>query len=272
MIILEPQGGLANRMRVVASGLAVVRKSNHKLAVIWNLNKELNCDFDLLFNKIPDITFIEKKEKLVFLHRSNQTKFIKKIKAYLRNKILGIDYFITEGDMTDLKFREKINKIIKYKKNIFISTTQKFGHDYNEFKHFVPVNKIQCIINKQIAFFGDNTIGIHIRQTDNFVSIDNSPVELFVDKIKEEINRNVNVTFFLATDNPILEDKLIKLFGTKIIAYKKELNRNSQQGIIDAVVDMFCLSKTKYIYGSYWSSFSDIASVIGGIDKIILKK
>jgi hypothetical protein len=48
----------------------------------------------------------------------------------------------------------------------------------------------------------------------------------------------------------------------------KELNRNSQQGITDAVVDMFCLSKTKYIYGSYWSSFSDIASVIGD-DKII---
>lgn len=120
--------------------------------------------------------------------------------------------------------------------------------------------------------FDDQTIGIHIRQTDNFISIDNSPVELFVDKIKEEIKRNINVTFFLATDNPILEDKLIKLFGSKIMVYKKELNRNSQQGITDAVVDMFCLSKTKYIYGSYWSSFSDIASVIGGIDKIILKK
>jgi hypothetical protein len=51
MIILEPLGGLANRMRVIASGLAVVRESNHKLEVIWNLNKELNCNFDLLFKK-----------------------------------------------------------------------------------------------------------------------------------------------------------------------------------------------------------------------------
>lgn len=272
MIILEPHGGLANRMRVIASGLWLKKNSNHELAVIWNLKEELNCDFNLLFESIPNVSFVEKKEKYFYLHRSNQLNFYKRIKAYFRNKLLGIDYCITEGDLNNKVFKNKIDQIVRRNKNIHISTTQEFGDNYEELKNFVPKAKIQKIINQQTALYGENTIGIHIRQTDNFISIAKSPISLFITKIEEEINKNNDTTFFLATDDPQVENMLINLFGEKMIVYKKELSRNSQKGIIDAVIDMYCLSKTKYIYGSYWSSFSDIASIIGDIDKIILKE
>ena len=62
------------------------------------------------------------------------------------------------------------------------------------------------------------------------------------------------------------------MFEGKIIVYKKEMNRDTPNGIRDAVVDLYCLSKTKYIYGSYWSSFSDIAARIGEIRLITLNK
>ena len=41
MITLEPLGGLANRMRVIASGLWLMKESNQELEVIWNLNEEV---------------------------------------------------------------------------------------------------------------------------------------------------------------------------------------------------------------------------------------
>lgn len=272
MILLEPSGGVANRMRVIASGLWLKKNSNHELAVIWNLNKELNCEFNLLFETIPNVSFVKKKEKYFYLHRSNQLNFYKKIKAYFRNKSLGIDYSITEGDLKDKVFKNKIDQIVRHNKNIHISTTQEFGDNYPEFKNFVPKAIIQKIINQQIALYGENTIGIHIRQTDNFISIAKSPISLFIAKIEEEISKNNETTFFLATDDPGVENVLTNLFGEKMIVYKKELSRDSQKGIIDAVIDMYCLSKTKYIYGSYWSSFSDIAAIIGDIDKITLKE
>lgn len=272
MIFLEPRGGLANRMRVIASGLWLKNNSNHELSVVWNLKEELNCDFNLLFENIPGVSFVHKKEKYIYLHRSNQLNFYKRSKAYFRNKLLGIDYCVTEGDLKNAFFKTNIEKIAKQNKTVYVSTTQEFGDNSDEFKNFVPIVTIQEIINKQIIRFGQNTIGIHIRQTDNFIAVANSPISLFIAKIEEEIKKNSDVFFYLATDDSQVEKRLISLFGEKIIVYKKELNRDSQKGIVDAVVDMWCLSKTKYIYGSYWSSFSDIASIIGDIEKITLKE
>lgn len=76
----------------------------------------------------------------------------------------------------------------------------------------------------------------------------------------------------MATDDLETENELIEKFTYKIITYKKELSRNTKKGIIDALIDLYCLSKTKYIFGSYWSSFSDIASRIGKIEVVTIKK
>ena len=96
---LEPMGGLANRMRVIASGLNLVKNSNRDLNVIWNLNEDLNCEFDVLFMPIKGVSIIEKEIKYVFAHHSFNPILYKKIKAYFRNKLLGIDYFINEMDL-----------------------------------------------------------------------------------------------------------------------------------------------------------------------------
>jgi hypothetical protein len=141
---------------------------------------------------------------------------------------------------------------------------------HNHYKVFSPTNEIQNRIENKTSCFSQYTIGLHVRQTDNTIAIDNSPIELFKIKIEEEIAKNSKANFFLATDSPEVEKELINEFGAKIIVTSKELNRNSENGIMDALVDMYCLSHTKLIYGSYWSSFSEVAALIGGIQKIEL--
>jgi hypothetical protein len=42
--------------------------------------------------------------------------------------------------------------------------------------------------------------------------------------------------------------------------------RNLQKGIQDAVVDMYCLAGCQKIIGSYFSSFSEVAAQINGIE------
>ena len=44
-----------------------------------------------------------------------------------------------------------------------------------------------------------------------------------------------------------------------------KLVRNKKIAIIQAVAELYLLSKTKMILGSYYSSFSELAAVIGDI-------
>ena len=45
MIVLEAEAGLANRMRAIASAVALSDKFNTKLVVMWPLDDSLNCEF-----------------------------------------------------------------------------------------------------------------------------------------------------------------------------------------------------------------------------------
>ena len=120
--------------------------------------------------------------------------------------------------------------------------------------------------------FNSSTIGIHIRSTDHSTAMKYSPFHLFENKIREELHINPEATFFVATDNEDYQSRLLREFGKeKILFHKKVFERNVTQGITDAVVDMFCLSRTSKIYGSYYSSFSYVAGRIGQVPVHILK-
>lgn len=273
MIIIEPVGGLSNRMRVIASAMLLQKKLKCKLVCIWNENTELNAPFHVLFENISGLRIQSKSKKYTYLKSSNQNTLLKKFVVKILNKILGIDYCIKQKDFKELFGTKNIDifEFANKHQNIYIHTGEEFGNNFSEFQRFKPIKEIQDKI-EQVGIKSDETIGIHIRRTDNIQSIENSPNELFIAKLYKEINRNINVVFFLSTDDPNIEKELINRFCDKIITREKVLNRNTITGIQDAVVDMYCLSKTALIYGSYWSSFSDISSRIGKIKFVPVTK
>ncbi len=88
-----------------------------------------------------------------------------------------------------------------------------------------------------------------------------------------EISENPDTRFFLATDSGEVEMKLLEIFKDRIIIQpNKQLGRNNPGAIRDALVDMLCLSRTRKILGSYWSSFSESAALMGNLQLIIVKK
>ena len=54
MIIIQPSGGLCNRMRVINSGWKLARERHDQLKVLWNCNAELNCPFESLFQPVKE--------------------------------------------------------------------------------------------------------------------------------------------------------------------------------------------------------------------------
>jgi hypothetical protein len=91
-------------------------------------------------------------------------------------------------------------------------------------------------------------------------------------QIEEEIVRNPDATFFLSTDEEKYQEELLEKFGEdRIIYHEKVFGRHITAGVRDAVIDLFCLSKTSKIYGSYFSSFSDVAGRLGNVQVEVIK-
>lgn len=272
-LTLIPVGGLANRMKAIDAAASMTNELKYSLRIIWFKDEGLNCLFKELFQPI-DLPYVELKEAKMFdsivldRPRKHNLWIPKLFQSFL------FDECIYEDKATTLFYNHfDFRAWVKGKKNYLASCVyfqpNKNSHPFHIFR---PIGSLQKRIDSIYQSFGNHTIGIHIRRTDNIASITESPTELFINRIQEEIAQEPNVQFYLASDSE--EDKriLIDKFGKRIITSVKKTSRNSLQGMQDALVELYVLSKTKKILGSMKSSFSETAAQISGIPCELLKK
>jgi len=160
---------------------------------------------------------------------------------------------------------------LKNYQSIYICGFNRFHNGNGLSNKFKPTASLQNRIKVSTSAFNKNTIGLHLRRTDHMDAINVSSTEKFIQYIEKELKENDNTNFFLATDSAKEEEKLRSLFGHKIISNQSDISRNSVAGIQDALVDLYCLAKTKKIYGSFKSSFSETAAQIGNSELVIVQ-
>jgi len=265
-IIVIPKSGLSNRLRVIATCVKLARETNKDLYIYWESNQYLNASYKDLFKMLPGIVIKEPplKYKLWLLFNSSSPKLNFIGKLYL--KLFDFD-FVFFDNMAKLIWHNKMDlkKEVSQSKNVLLATCQELNYyDLEDYKLFLPTSELQNEIDSITKSFSKNTIGIHIRSTDNEDSKNKSPFRIFCNRIEEEIKLNGEVSFFLSTDNEEYQKVLLEKFGhARILFHEKEFRRDITKGIKDAVIDIFCLSITSKIYGSYFSSFSYVAGRIG---------
>lgn len=259
MIIVQPRGGLCNRMRAITAGMEMARRYNTKLIILWKRKSELNASFYDLFKPIKGLKVIN--------YRSS-----KDIREIMLKKIAKSEFNNSEiresmnrgNDELDIELEKQM------KLPIYIWTCEQFYHANNFFMLFKPTKKIESQIEQLVDGNNENLIGVHIRRTDQVDSIKYSKTDNFVELMNREIDRNPETLFYLATDDMSEEKYLRNLFPGRIISNENRmLSRNSEEGISDAVVDLYCLSRCNKIIGSYWSSFTDVAAILGNCPKVI---
>ena len=68
MIIIQPIGGLCNRMRAIGSAMILAEKRGEKVTVFWKVAPELGCPFEELFEKArangDDVIYIPLSKEL----------------------------------------------------------------------------------------------------------------------------------------------------------------------------------------------------------------
>jgi len=272
VIYIEPVGGLGNRMRVLASALETARLTNASLRCVWFSNKELNARYGELFEPIPELRFVQKTWKHRYLRYSYSQSGVKRVLKSILNRLLGFGLVLSPLDVEwHSRQHTSLDILVNRHHTVYIRSWNSFwGLDHIQIP-FVPITELRQYIQQTTELFSDHTIGVHIRRTDHLKSIEFSPNGLFEVAMRNELDKEPSVKFFLCTDDPEVEAHFVKQFGHSIITRPKQLNRNSVSGIQDAVVDIYCLAATNKILGSYQSTFGKVASRIGNISITQLK-
>ncbi len=271
MIVIEPIGGLANRMRALDSAIALAKDTRKRLVVLWISNKACNCKYSDLFHVQKEFS------RLIQVKPGLSTRVYKKsLSAYFSmfpNYYLSSERVANWDSQSRTAYKTLQDFLIAVHdyNNLYIRTHSAFYHSafHHPYRTFMPADHIQSKID---SIDTKNMVGIHIRRTDQKISIEYSPLELFVEAMKKEVEADPEVKFFVATDDPPTKTILKELFPNRIVdSGAIRLNRNDPLAIQDALVDLYCLSNCRKIIGSYWSSFTTVAANIHPIERVVVK-
>ena len=263
-LLFVPSGGLANRMRAVASAYELCKKVDSTLQVVWFQDWALHAPFRSIFEETSLVAIREATmlDHILYDRARKKNLFV----PALPQRIL-FQRHIKEQDVTPLKKLSFDFEQWARGKRCYMSCYQVFGSFPDELysRLFRPVKEVMDVVYGYRSQFGSHTIGLHIRRTDNAESIAKSPTSLFINKVREEIDQHADAKVFLATDSAEVKQEFIAAFGSHIITPKEDACRDSISGIRGGVVDLWTLASTQKIYGSAGSSFSPMAASIGGV-------
>lgn len=270
MYIFYPVGGLANRMRVIDSAYKLSSDTNRSFRVFWKKDKGLNCDFNSIWLPKKEIRDTDSKLLHNFFKLRRKSGIFRVFLKFLEKsrlvKVISDDEFVSLFE-TGFNFKSL--------KNYRFCVISSFSHFYKKkpfFEMFELQPENEKLIDLETAAFDQQTIGVHIRRTDNKVSIEHSPLEFFIDRMKKEQAENPGANFYLATDDPEVKSQFKNLFGEKLITPQGKLSRDNREGIIQAVVEMYALSRSSKIYGSYFSSFTEVGGILGDVNTSCFNK
>lgn len=272
MIIVEPCAGLGNKLLGLASAYSVSQKLNRELIVIWK--REVGCNvkaedlFDLSLNVIEISENGYSKEP--FAHLAGNL-----VKKKWRAKA---SRFMECGEVEEIKKNsgfEGLQKLIENEPVVYLKT---FGPicelDASSFAFLKPSLNIEKKGEHLFSQMDGNTISVHVRRTDHTEAIANSPLSLFVNRMRAEVELNPDTSFFVATDDETVKKELREALPKVKLIFNESgiIDRNSKEGLEDAFIEMLALSKGRKILGSFNSTFSLIPSYIGNIPLEVVKK
>lgn len=265
MIVLEAGAGLGNRMYSIASAYHLAQLANQKLLILWKVDDALGTRADSIFRLPEDIEFVyitEFSSKQAIFKRLKSTRLKNSYKATASTVLTSLSISML---MRQAEGYAYLKALAERPELLYIESYVSFLPEADDpspyYRVFTPSEQVMQKACPILAQFKPDTIGLHIRRTDHIDAIQHSPLSSFTEQIELTLKENPSATFFVATDDPETERRLLADYPQSVIVNSsKQFTRRSADGIIDAYVDILCLSRCARIIGSYGSSFSQIAS------------
>ena len=264
-IIINVQYGLGNRLRALASAQLLAQKTGREFVLLWIPDIHCQARFSDLF--VNNLNVVDSHDKVDIEH-ADMYNYMDSEEGSEKNKLINHDS----------------------PRDIYVKSAFVLNHKYaktDDINHLVsqlePLQEIKDIVNQ---FNVKDAIGLHIREgggqranKDPWDSSDNwsedgkknlyywrekSAPEVFVKELDRLLKEDKSLKFFLAADSEDIYRQFQDRYKDKIVYLKRDLYDRSVDQQKYALADILLLSRTKYILGSYWSSFSEIAQRFGG--------
>lgn len=265
--MLVPAGGLANRMKAIAAALRLQKATGSTLCVKWFRDWGLGCRFDQLFQPIPNINNVEftlqeaqPLDLLLYDRPRRRNFFIPRLPEALLFQKWMDEAATASGMRSGFDFASWAQGSCVWMSSHLYFMAESIPDD--AFGVFLPTEKLQRRIDDVVGQLGPDAMGVHIRRTDNVRSIAESPTEAFIDRMREE---PFSTLFYVATDDEGVKAQLRQEFPGRIVTLPRKAERGSLQGMEDAVVEMFVLSRCRRLIGSSSSTYSMTAAAIGRV-------
>jgi hypothetical protein len=262
-LMLIPVGGLANRMRAIASAYTLTRQVSGRLQVVWFQDWALNAPFHSVFIKpeqpmlreatLKDRLFYDRarRRNLWLPALAQRLLFERRIMEQEIGGLLNRQFDFAQWMQGHRCYMSSYSLIVPVQDSLYRQL-------------FVPVMEVTSAVSRYQEQFSAHTVGLHIRRTDHVMSIADSPDELFVKRVETEIEAHADTKVFLATDSESVKQLFRQRFGNRIITQQAAARRDSIEGIRGGLIDMYTLARTDRLYGSTGSSFAEIAACLGG--------
>jgi hypothetical protein len=268
-LFLEVNNGLGNRLRSLASAANISIASKRDFTLVWIINNHCRADFKDLF----DLDFIK---YYFFLNGikfivSNRTQPVGKIYSYKKEDRPYIDDSIKDD-------------IYIYSSCVLNNKLTSWTLEHSFLCTLRPVKSINDKIKDySVKLDITNCIGVHIRmgqiekeyeQTNGWYESSKNSLEewrekshwnIFLKEMLKLLSENLVEKFFLCYDNDFIKNEIIKFLPKSTVYIEREIFDRDKEDIELALIEMILLSKTKYILGSNWSSFTEVAQKIGNL-------
>lgn len=265
-LTLVPVGGLGNRIFAIVSAIAYCAERNYPLRILWFRDWGMGARFHDLFElneELRKVSVLDAKWYHSFLFDKPRRKNLWIPRLF---QSVFFDKRIYEEQLYQLdKPEDIVSELDEAKGHVYLIHLAKFYVKENLFEAFRPVKSLRDAIAMRTRDFSTYTVGMHVRRTDNTRAIQSSPLSWFIQQAEREIALHPDVKFYVATDSNKDKQSLKAILGNRMLTSWNEVRRDTQDGIKDAVIELYTLSKTQKIYGSAYSSYSILASELSNI-------
>ena len=277
MILATNKGGLANRMRCIASCYKFSNDKSLTYGVIWNVlddyrkdNHILNCPFNLLFeNKIE---YNGSREILGNLYEYKSHCLLIEDSDHIPD---GFNTFRSKCGVNFIKSDKRGRNIDFMYEKIPETIRKKFINAFRILRPHRELSKEIETFSKEK--FDDDTVSVHIRSWSR--NAEGSRRDYLHDLKKYEREMRLcpsHSRFFISSDS----SEVLRYFREsdewreRVIFYNRktdlDTSRDHSEGVREDLIELYLLSKNKSLIGSHFSTFSEVAWWLGGCMDVVI--
>ncbi|OSX69159.1 hypothetical protein BU14_1788s0001 [Porphyra umbilicalis] len=292
LLILHLQNGLGNRLRVLASGLAMARASFRVPLVVWERDAHMGAHFGQLFEEgHPTTGGVDSLfSSLVVVNRFPAWCDVATAAAESPDAITAYNHMDKDlGGSHSQRPDVAANSEVYRRRHIYVKSAYLLSASpplpiaavNAEARMLKPVAAVRQLMVKSAPAGLPKMVGVHVRSrrlardsaavdasceysvasaaiTDQWRNASQAPA--FAAEMAALVAAGPSTHFFVAVDDAALAAALADQFPGRTHGLTRACDDRGPTCMQYALVDMMCLARTRLLLGSNWSSFTEMAS------------